>query len=90
MGGGTARLLYERFPQGRVLLRSGAQHALGLTLLLMPFVSWATGFGVLDSRLANLLVAGLAGASLYYGWRLAEPPLRGAQDAHFGQTGDYR
>jgi hypothetical protein len=90
MAGGAAGLLYERFPQARATFHIGAQYALGLTLLLAPFLAWATGFGVLESRAGNLLVAALAAASLYFGWRLAERPARGAHDAHFGNAGDYR
>jgi len=90
MASGAARLLYERFSQARAMMQTSALYALGLTLLLVPFLSWATGFGVLDSRSGNLLVAALAATSVFYGWRLAERPMSGAQNAHFGSAGDYR
>ncbi len=90
MSAGGARLLYDRFPQAHAVWRSGAPYVLGIALLLAPFLSWATGFGVLDSRVANLLVTTLAGASLVYGWHLAGQPMSGAHDARFGSADDYR
>lgn len=90
MAGGGARLAYERFPEVRVLFQRGALYALGITLLLAPFLLWITGFEMFESRVANLLVAMLAAVSLYYGWLLAALPAHGGHDARFGSAGDYR
>jgi len=45
---------------------------------------------MLVARTPTRFVGALAAASLYYGWRLAERPMRGAHDARFGSAGDYR
>ena len=70
---------------GLLLLRIVA----GITLIVAPLVAWNEGYGLWSGLLVALLICGLSGIPLYYGWRFAEPLPR-HHDAGFGSADSYR
>jgi hypothetical protein len=89
LAGGIARAVYERFASVRRHLRFVPPVVIVLTLVAVPAFSWNEGFGFWQGVLAALILCGLSGIPLYYGWRFAEPLPR-PHDAGFGSSEYYR
>lgn len=89
LAGAIGRAIYERLPRRRPHAKLVPPVLVGVTLVVAPLVSWNEGGGFWNGALVGLLICGLSGIPLYYGWRLAEPLPR-PHDAGFGSADSFR
>lgn len=89
LAGAIGRAIYERVPRLHLHAKLVPPILVGVTLVVAPVVTWNAGGGFLNGVLAGLLICGLSGILLYYGWRFAAPLPR-AHDAGFGSAESYR
>lgn len=88
--GAIARVIYERVPRFHPRAKLVPPILAGITLIAAPLVTWNEGGGFWNGVLAGLLICGLSGIPLYYGWRLGEPSAPRGPDAGFGSAEFYR
>ena len=87
--GAIARALYERVPRLHWHAKFAPPILVCMVLVAVPLITWNEGVGFGPGILVGLLICGLSGIPLYYGWRLAEPLPR-AHDAGFGSADSFR